>query len=143
MTADSPAPADRTRPALLARWLWLVAAIIGAALVVGGINQAFGAEIGFGQPRRLKLDAFWLAVTEWSGVRWHDASSGALAERVMPGARWFDCHYGPEPGAPFGRKGAAIADAPQMAVPTPTSAWLRAWEVTMRRCCVASGSDRW
>lgn len=28
----------------------------------------------------------------------------------MPGARWFDLHYGPEPGAPFGRKGAAIAD---------------------------------
>jgi acetoacetyl-CoA synthetase len=36
-----------------------------------------------------ELDAFWLAVTEWSAVRWHDASSVALAERVMPGARWF------------------------------------------------------
>ena len=36
-----------------------------------------------------ELDAFWLAVTEWSGVRWHDAPSVALAERAMPGARWF------------------------------------------------------
>lgn len=35
----------------------------------------------------------------------------------MPGARWFDCHYGPEPGAPFGRKGAAIADAWQQLAP--------------------------
>ena len=34
-----------------------------------------------------ELDAFWLAVTEWSGVRWHDAPSVALAERAMPGAR--------------------------------------------------------
>jgi acetoacetyl-CoA synthetase len=35
------------------------------------------------------LDGFWLAVTEWSGVRWHAPPSGALAERAMPGARWF------------------------------------------------------
>jgi len=35
------------------------------------------------------LDAFWLAVTEWSGVRWHDPPEVALAQRAMPGARWF------------------------------------------------------
>jgi len=35
------------------------------------------------------LDAFWLSVTEWSGVRWHAAPERALAERAMPGTRWF------------------------------------------------------
>jgi len=35
------------------------------------------------------LDAFWVALSEWSGVHWHDAPSVALAERAMPGARWF------------------------------------------------------
>jgi acetoacetyl-CoA synthetase len=51
-----------------------------------------------------ELDAFWLAVTEWSGVRWHDASSVALAERVMPGARWF-------PGATLNYAEQALAAA--------------------------------
>ncbi len=36
-----------------------------------------------------ELDAFWLAVTEWSGVRWHAEPSAALEDRAMPGARWF------------------------------------------------------
>lgn len=36
----------------------------------------------------------------------------------MPGTRWFDLHVGPEPGAPFGRKGKAIAAAwRQLATP--------------------------
>jgi acetoacetyl-CoA synthetase len=35
------------------------------------------------------LDAFWTACTEWSGVRWHDVPSRALAHREMPGATWF------------------------------------------------------
>ncbi len=51
-----------------------------------------------------ELDAFWLAVTEWSGVRWHDAPSVALAERAMPGARWF-------PGATLNYAEHALAGA--------------------------------
>ena len=51
-----------------------------------------------------ELDAFWLAVTEWSGVRWHDAPSIALAERAMPGARWF-------PGATLNYADHALAAA--------------------------------
>jgi acetoacetyl-CoA synthetase len=35
------------------------------------------------------LDGFWRACTEWSGVRWHDQPSVALARREMPGAEWF------------------------------------------------------
>src|SRR3954451_1956393 len=35
------------------------------------------------------LDGFWTAVTEWSGVRWHDRPPFALRERAMPGAHWF------------------------------------------------------
>lgn len=32
----------------------------------------------------------------------------ALPHFRMPGARWFDLHLTPEPGAPFGRKGRAL-----------------------------------
>jgi acetoacetyl-CoA synthetase len=35
------------------------------------------------------LDGFWSACTEWSGVRWHDTPTVALARRAMPGAEWF------------------------------------------------------
>jgi acetoacetyl-CoA synthetase len=35
------------------------------------------------------LDGFWRACTEWSGVRWHDQPTSALARRAMPGAEWF------------------------------------------------------
>ena len=35
------------------------------------------------------LDGFWRAVTDELGVRWHARPSEVLAERAMPGARWF------------------------------------------------------
>ena len=35
------------------------------------------------------LDGFWRAVTDELGVRWHARPSAVLAERAMPGARWF------------------------------------------------------
>ena len=35
------------------------------------------------------LDAFWGAIAEAVGVRWHDRPTSVLAERTMPGARWF------------------------------------------------------
>jgi acetoacetyl-CoA synthetase len=35
------------------------------------------------------LEGFWASVTDWSGVRWHDRPERVLAERAMPGARWF------------------------------------------------------
>src|SRR3954451_16367836 len=35
------------------------------------------------------LDGFWTVLAEWSGVRWHDQPTCALAEPAMPGARWF------------------------------------------------------
>src|SRR5437660_321044 len=35
------------------------------------------------------LDAFWLALADWSCVRWHDRPSAALGTREMPGAAWF------------------------------------------------------
>ena len=30
-----------------------------------------------------------IAFADWAGVRWHDDPSAALADRAMPGARWF------------------------------------------------------
>jgi acetoacetyl-CoA synthetase len=36
-----------------------------------------------------ELDRFWDAVTEFLGVRWHEPPTEVLAERSMPGARWF------------------------------------------------------
>ena len=35
------------------------------------------------------LDGFWSAAVEWFGVRWKDRPTAALADRAMPGARWF------------------------------------------------------
>src|SRR4051794_1062567 len=35
------------------------------------------------------LDRFWAAVTDELGLRWVDRPSAVLAERAMPGARWF------------------------------------------------------
>ncbi|MDD7964787.1 acetoacetate--CoA ligase [Actinomycetospora lemnae] len=35
------------------------------------------------------LDGFWSAVTEFFGVRFHDAPTAVLARREMPGAQWF------------------------------------------------------
>ncbi|HYI61564.1 MAG TPA: acetoacetate--CoA ligase [Acidimicrobiales bacterium] len=35
------------------------------------------------------LDGFWGAVATDLGVRWHDRPTAVLAERAMPGARWF------------------------------------------------------
>ncbi|QWF80083.1 acetoacetate--CoA ligase [Amycolatopsis sp. CA-230715] len=35
------------------------------------------------------LDGFWGAVTEFFGVRWHERPSEVLADRSMPGAKWF------------------------------------------------------
>ena len=35
------------------------------------------------------LDGFWRAVTDELGVRWHTRPAAVLAERAMPGARWF------------------------------------------------------
>jgi acetoacetyl-CoA synthetase len=35
------------------------------------------------------LDGFWSACSEWSGVRWHEVPTRALARRAMPGAQWF------------------------------------------------------
>ena len=63
-----------------------------------------------------ELDAFWLAVTEWSGVRWHDAPSVALAERAMPGARWF-------PGATLNYAEHALAGAATRPIDVAVVAW--------------------
>src|SRR3979411_2383811 len=35
------------------------------------------------------LDAFWSALAEWYGVRWHSRPTAGLADATMPGARWF------------------------------------------------------
>jgi acetoacetyl-CoA synthetase len=35
------------------------------------------------------LDAFWRSIADRFEVRWHDEPSAVLAEREMPGARWF------------------------------------------------------
>ena len=35
------------------------------------------------------LEGFWGALAEFSGVRFHDRPERVLAERAMPGARWF------------------------------------------------------
>lgn len=35
------------------------------------------------------LDGFWGAVADDLGVRWHERPTAVLAERAMPGARWF------------------------------------------------------
>src|SRR3982074_3527027 len=35
------------------------------------------------------LDAFWSALAEWYGVRWHSRPAAGLADATMPGARWF------------------------------------------------------
>ena len=63
-----------------------------------------------------ELDAVRLAVTEWSGVRWHDAPSVALAERAMPGARWF-------PGATLNYAERALAGAATRPLDVAVVAW--------------------
>jgi acetoacetyl-CoA synthetase len=50
------------------------------------------------------LDAFWLALADWSCIRWHDRPSVALATHAMPGATWF-------PGATLNYSEQALAAA--------------------------------
>lgn len=35
------------------------------------------------------LEGFWSALTRWAGIRWVTPPSAVLADRSMPGARWF------------------------------------------------------
>ncbi len=35
------------------------------------------------------LAGFWAAFAEWAGIRWHAPYDDVLAQRTMPGARWF------------------------------------------------------
>ena len=34
-------------------------------------------------------DAFWMALSDWADIPWHDRPTRALAAAAMPGARWF------------------------------------------------------
>jgi acetoacetyl-CoA synthetase len=52
------------------------------------------------------LDGFWSAAAEFCGVRFHEKPARALAERAMPGARWF-------PGATLNYAEQALAGRPE------------------------------
>src|SRR5690606_11910022 len=53
VAAEAFGPSDRVRPAALARWLWAVAALVVAIVVVGGITR---------------LTESGLSITEWKPV---------------------------------------------------------------------------